>query len=165
MDKSLKKFMDFPTKTKARIAEHNKIEIMAEDGSVFSIMHPLEKYNSEDYKNYVLHLIEFIFDRNFSEDREQMIQRIGFDFIKYGVGTLNMYPTEIYQSERVNIGRRIKELREQNNMDARDLALLAGVDASNLSRIEQGKLSTGIDVLARIARILNVHLDLVPNQN
>ena len=164
MDKSLKKFMDFPTKAKAHIAEHNHIEITAEDGSIFSIMHPLEKYKSEEYKNYVLHLIEFIFDRNFSEDREQMIQRIGFDFIKYGVGSLSIYPLDIYKHERLHIGKRIKELREQNNMEARDLALLAGVDASNLSRIEQGKLSTGIDVLARIARVLNVHLDLVPNK-
>ena len=164
MDKSLQKFMDYPTKAKARIAEYGTVEIMAEDGSVFSIIHDLKKYRSEETQNYILHLIEFIFDRNYSEDREQMIQRIGIDMQRYAVGSLSAYPTEIRQSERVSIGKRIRELREQNNMEARDLALLAGVDAANLSRIEQGKLSTGIDVLARIARILNAHIDLVPNK-
>ena len=156
--------MDYPTKSKARIVGHHTIEISAEDGSEFSIMHDLEKYKSEETRNYILHLIEFIFDRNYSEDKEQMIQRIGFDFQRYAVGTLSLCPKEIRQSECVSIGKRIRELREQNNMEARDLALLAGVDAANLSRIEQGKLSTGIDVLARIARILNAHIDLVPNK-
>lgn len=48
-------------------------------------------------------------------------------------------------------------------MEARDLALLAGIDAANLSRIEQGKYSTGVDILSRIAVILDAHLDLIPN--
>lgn len=164
MDNKFKRFMDYPTKAKAHIVGHNKIEITVEDGGEFSIMHDLEKYKSEETRNYILHLIEFIFDRNYSEDREQMIQRIGIDFQRYAVGSLSVYPSEIHQNERESIGRRIRELREQNKMEARDLALLAGVDAANLSRIEQGKLSTGIDVLARIARILNAHLDLVPNK-
>ncbi|MBQ3657115.1 MAG: helix-turn-helix transcriptional regulator [Bacteroidales bacterium] len=61
------------------------------------------------------------------------------------------------------MGRRIRELREAKRMEARDLALLAGIDAANLSRIEQGKYSTGVDILSRIAVILDAHLDLIPN--
>ena len=49
-------------------------------------------------------------------------------------------------------------------MEARDLALLTGIDAANLSRIEQGKYSTGIDILSRIANVLNAYLDLIPNE-
>ena len=56
-------------------------------------------------------------------------------------------------------------MREKKGMEARDLALLAGIDAANLSRIEQGKFSTGIDILSRIAIILGAHLDLVPNED
>ena len=48
-------------------------------------------------------------------------------------------------------------------MDARDLAILTGIDAANLSRIEQGKYSTGVDILSRICVVLDAHLDLVPN--
>ena len=49
-------------------------------------------------------------------------------------------------------------------MDAKDLALLAGIDPANLSRIEQGKYSTGIDILSRLCVILNAHLDIIPNE-
>ena len=69
------------------------------------------------------------------------------------------------QSERERIGKRFREMREKKGMEARDLALLAGIDAANLSRIEQGKFSTGIDILSRIAIILGAHLDLVPNED
>ena len=67
------------------------------------------------------------------------------------------------QRERVRIGKRIRELRESKKMEARDLALLTGIDAANLSRIEQGKYSTGVDILSRIAIVLDAHLDLIPN--
>ena len=67
------------------------------------------------------------------------------------------------EKERIRIGKRIKELREEKRMEARDLATLAGIDAANLSRIEQGKYSTGIEVLSRLALILDAHVDIVPN--
>ena len=41
--------------------------------------------------------------------------------------------------------------------------ILTGIDAANLSRIEQGKYSTGVDILSRICVILDAHLDLIPN--
>ena len=69
-----------------------------------------------------------------------------------------------YQDQRTRLGNRIRELREKNGMEAKDLALLAGIDAANLSRIEQGKYSTGVDILSRIAVILDAHLDLVSNE-
>ena len=69
------------------------------------------------------------------------------------------------QAERERIGKRIRQMREKKGMEARDLALLAGIDAANLSRIEQGRYSTGIDILSRIAVILGAHLDLVPNED
>ena len=66
--------------------------------------------------------------------------------------------------DRVRIGSRIRQLREAKGMEARDLALLAGIDAANLSRIEQGRYSVGLDILSRIAFVLGAHIDLVPNQ-
>jgi len=50
-------------------------------------------------------------------------------------------------------------------MDARDVAQLADIDASNLSRIEKGKYSAGLDILCRIAAAMDCHLDIVPNSN
>ena len=48
-------------------------------------------------------------------------------------------------------------------MDAREVAQLADIDASNLSRIEKGKYSAGLDILCRIAAAMDCHLDIVPN--
>ncbi len=162
MDKSLKKFMETPTRSRAQILNSKKVEVQTPDGELFSIISDLAKYDSDEYKNYVLHLIEFIFDRNYSEDKETMINRIQKDFLLNAVPSMGM-DFGNRQDERVRIGGKIRELREKKRMEARDLALLTGIDAANLSRIEQGKYSTGIDILSRICVVLDAHLDLIPN--
>lgn len=162
MDKNQKKFMETPTRSRAQILDSKKVEVQTPDGELFSIISDLAKYNSDEYKNYFLHLIEFIFDRNFSEDKEKMINRIQKDFLLNAVPSMGM-DSGNRQDERVRIGRKIRELREKKRMEARDLALLTGIDAANLSRIEQGKYSTGIDILSRICVVLDAHLDLIPN--
>ena len=162
MDKNLKKFMATPTRSRAQILNEGMVEVQTPDGEIFTMMSDLAKYDSDEYKSYVLHLMEYIFDKNFSDDKELMVRRISWEFMhnavpSFGVGAGNR------QSERVRIGQRIKELREAKKMEARDLALLTGIDAANLSRIEQGKYSTGIDILSRICVVLDAHIDLIPN--
>lgn len=162
MDKNIKKFMEIRTVSKAQILDKYYVEVQTKDGEIFKIISDISKYESDEYKAYILHLIEFIFDRNFSEDKEKMIERITWEFLRNGVPSMGVNSGN-RQSERVRIGQRIRELRENRKMEGRDLALLAGIDAANLSRIEQGKYSTGIDILSRIAIVLDAHLDLVPN--
>ena len=162
MDKSIKKFMGVPTRSKAQILDEFTVEVQTSDGEIFKVMSNLDRYTDKEYKDYVLHLIEFIFDRNFSDDKEQMVERISREFLlnavpHWGLNSGNR------QDERTRIGRRIKELRESKGMEGRDLAILTGIDASNLSRIEQGKYSTGVDILSRICVVLDAHLDLIPN--
>ena len=166
MDKNLKKFMAAETKSRAQILDDHYVEVQTQDGEIFRILSDIvsdiAKYDSDEYKAYVLHLIEFIFDRNFSDDKEKMVNRIHRDMILNAVHSLGM-DSGNRQSERQRIGQRIRELREAKKMEARDLAILTGIDAANLSRIEQGKYSTGIDILSRICVVLDAHLDLVPN--
>ena len=162
MDKKLRKFMETPTRSRAQILDDRLVEVQTPDGEIFQIISNLGTFISGEYRDYELHLIEFIFDRNFSDDKEQMINRISWEFIRNGVHSLGMSSGN-RQSERTRIGKRIKELREAHKMEARDLALLTGIDAANLSRIEQGKYSTGVDILSRICIVLDAHLDLIPN--
>lgn len=162
MDKNIKKFMETTTISKAQILDKYYVEVQTKDGEIFKIISDISKFESDEYKAYILHLIEFIFDRNFSEDKETMIERISLEFLRNGVPSMGV-DSGSRQSERVRIGQRIRELRVNKKMEGRDLALLAGIDAANLSRIEQGKYSTGIDILSRIAIVLDAHLDLVPN--
>lgn len=63
--------------------------------------------------------------------------------------------------ERKRIGERIRELRKKKNLDAKSLAARIGIDASNLSRIEQGHYSVGLDILSKIATALNSKVDIV----
>ncbi len=163
MTKTFKKFMETETKSRAFIIDSHHVEIKTPDGEVFSLSTNLDKYESEEYKDYVLHLIEFIFDKNFSVDKEKMVNRIWRDFMLNSVHSMGISQGS-YQDQRTRLGNRIRELREKNGMEAKDLALLAGIDAANLSRIEQGKYSTGVDILSRIAVILDAHLDLVSNE-
>ena len=156
--------MDTPTKSRAQILDSYTVEVQTQDGELFVISSSLARYNSDEYKAYVLHLIEFIFDRNFSDDKEKMVNRISRDFMLNAVPSMGMDEGN-RQAECIRIGCRIKELREAKKMEARDLALLTGIDAANLSRIEQGKYSTGVDILSRICVILNAHLDLIPNED
>ena len=63
--------------------------------------------------------------------------------------------------ERQRIGERIRELRKKKGIDAKDLASRIGIDASNLSRIEQGRYSVGLDILSKIASALGAKVDIV----
>ena len=63
--------------------------------------------------------------------------------------------------DRERIGHRIKELREEQGMDAKTVAQKAGITPANMSRIEQGKYSPGLDILVRIASALGMQLDFV----
>lgn len=160
MDKNLKKFMETEFKSKAQVLDNYRVEVQAPDGELFEILSDIGTYNDDNTRAYYLHLCEYVFDKNFSEDKETMINRIWSDLLFNGVDYLGMDNGNRY-AERIRIGARIRELREKKRMEARDLALLAGIDAANLSRIEQGKYSTGLDILSRIAHILGARIDLV----
>lgn len=67
--------------------------------------------------------------------------------------------------DRKRIGARIKEIREEIKLEAKQLSMITGIDAANLSRIEQGKCSAGVDTLAKIANALGYKIDFVKLNN
>ena len=160
MNKELKRFMNAEFKSKARIVDSKMVEVTAPDGEVFQVLCQVGAYLSEETRKFELHLIEAIFDKNFSEDKEQMTKNIWRESFARGVAFLGISSGD-RQRERVRIGGRIRQIREERNMEARDLAKLAGIDAANLSRIENGKYSVGIDILSKIAAVLGKKIDLV----
>ena len=163
MDKNLRRFMATETRSRAQILNRYLVEVQTPDGELFKIMSDIAKYDSDEYKAYALHLIESIFDRNFFDDKEQMVNRISLNFLLSTVLPSIGIDSGNRQAERVRIGRRIKELRETKKMEARDLALLTGIEAANFSRIKRGKYSTGVDILSRNCVTLDAHLDLISN--
>lgn len=63
---------------------------------------------------------------------------------------------------RQKIGQKIREIRIEKNLDAKILASQVGIDAGHLSRIEQGKLSVGLDTLGKIVSALGYTIEIVP---
>lgn len=53
-------------------------------------------------------------------------------------------------------GKKIKRLREDRGLTARDLANAASVSPAHLSLIENGRRNPGPHVIARIAQVLQV---------
>jgi DNA-binding XRE family transcriptional regulator len=64
-------------------------------------------------------------------------------------------------SERQRIGRRIAELRKEQNMTQAQLAERCGVAQAHIARIETGRYSVGLDTLAQIATALGRSIDFV----
>lgn len=160
MNKVLKKFMTTDFRSIARIQDNKTVVVTAPDGEQFQLMCSVGKYLDEDYRKYELHLIEWIFDKCFSDDKEQMVNAIWRESMLNGVSFIGMSSGD-RQSERVRIGTRIRQIREERGIEARDLAKLAGIDAANLSRIENGKYSVGLDILSKVAASLGKKIDFV----
>lgn len=160
MRHNFKKFMAAEFKSKAKIVDSKIVEVTAIDGELFQILSPVGTYLDEDYQKYELHRIESIFDKSFSEDKEIMINSIWKESMLNGL-SLQGISTGDRHGERTRIGARIRQIREERRIEARDLAKLAGIDAANLSRIENGKYSVGLDILSKIAAVLGKKLDFV----
>lgn len=63
--------------------------------------------------------------------------------------------------ERERIGKRIAELRRQKGLSQAKLAELTGIDPGHIARIELGRYSTGIDILAKIGHALGCRVDFI----
>ena len=64
-------------------------------------------------------------------------------------------------NERKRIGERIREERKKKGLTQEMLAQKVGMQRAHISRIEQGKCSTGFDLLQRIAEALGKNIDLI----
>lgn len=161
MNRELKKFLATEFKSKAKIIDDKIVEVIAPDGEIFSLITRIGIYTNEDTRNYQLRQVESVFDKNFSEDKEIMAKNIWRDLMLIGVTFMGLSSGD-RQGERTRIGNKIREIREAKGIEAKDLAKLANVDAANLSRIEKGKYSVGLDILSRIAFVLGHQIDIVP---
>jgi DNA-binding Xre family transcriptional regulator len=163
MNNKLKKILATEFKSKATIIDDKMIEVIVPDGEVFSILAQIGVYTNNETRHYQMHLIEYVFDKNFSDDKEIMANNIWRDLLLNGVSFMGMSSGD-RQGERTRIGKKIRQIREEKGIEAKDLAKLANIDAANLSRIEQGRYSVGLDILSRIAFVLGCQIDIVPNQ-
>ncbi|WP_455070656.1 helix-turn-helix domain-containing protein [Prevotella histicola] len=63
-------------------------------------------------------------------------------------------------AERKNIGKLICQAREERNISLEQLSEVTGLSSIHLSRIEEGRLNIGIDMLSQILNGLDVKIIL-----
>lgn len=155
-------FLEIPNQSSAQIISRNEVEVIAPDGEVFTVLCQIGAYTNKETQDIELHWLESLFDKNFSADKEEMINAIWRESMQFAIGGgIIGISTGTRHKDRARIGERIRQIRMDRGMEARDLARLAGVDAANLCRIENGKYSVGLDILSKIAAALGKKIDFV----
>ena len=153
---------NFKHQSSAQIISRKEVEVTAPDGEVFTVLCQIGSYINEETRKQELFWLESLFDKNFSDNKEQMINDIWRESLRFGIGGgILGISSGTRHEDRARIGNRIKEIREERGIEARDLARLVGIDAANLSRIENGRYSVGLDILAKIATALGKKVDFV----
>jgi transcriptional regulator with XRE-family HTH domain len=67
------------------------------------------------------------------------------------------------RGERLRIGRRIAEIRKEQNLTQTQLAERCGLQQAHIARIETGRYSVGLDTLAQIADAMGMKIDFITN--
>ena len=72
--------------------------------------------------------------------------------------SLNSFVIPMRTKEEIanQLGHKIRTLRVQKNMTMEELALESGMDYSQLSRIERGKINTSVYQIYALARVLEI---------
>lgn len=65
------------------------------------------------------------------------------------------------EQERKRIGKRIVEIRREQNITQEELAMRTNIRDTHISRIERGYYSVGFDTLQTIAEALGKRIDFV----
>lgn len=63
-------------------------------------------------------------------------------------------------ANRLRIGERIAEIRQQKGYSLRQLSELCGVTFQNLNKIENGKYNVSVDILYKVCKALEVELKI-----
>ena len=146
------------------------IEVTAQDGEKFiwKTLFPTPKQDQKYYAERLAYYSEKYFKDNIGDNTGMgmqywiWIQMTYFEGLAINGGKGDRKDERIFlHQERIRIGARIRELRKEKNFEAKILAQLANIDAANLSRIEQGRYSVGLDVLSKIALALGAKIEMI----
>ena len=143
--------------TNVSFIDETTLLVVDKEGERFKInFHfPFPKTRQEE----VAMFISDSFDRNFQPDKSEMVYFVLCDVMNsLGCGFASWTSDRV--EERKRIGARIKEIRESKKMEARKIAQLAGIDPANLSKIEAGKYSVGVDILSKIASVIGARVEI-----
>jgi DNA-binding Xre family transcriptional regulator len=154
----------------AKFIDDKTIEIIAQDGEklTWTTYFPIRKQSQDHYIERLVYNYEKYYKDNMGETTGMSMFYWVWNQLNYyegiGIASLKAEKDEernLLNNERVRIGARIRELRKEKNIEAKQLAQIANIDAANLSRIEQGRYSVGIDILSKVVLALGAKIELV----
>lgn len=67
-------------------------------------------------------------------------------------------------NERERIGKRIAEIRKEKGLTQDELADAAGINRTNVAKLERGKYNVGYDILSNVVDALECKVDLIDNK-
>ena len=147
--------------TKVKFVSLNKVTVETSQGDRFTlglnsvVPIPLQEQDAR--------VIAYLFDKYYKGDPNVIMGPIYRGMLQYHCWATPYWYGPDRDNERERIGAQIRSLREERRLEAKDLARFADIDASNLSRIEKGKFSAGLDVLCKIAAAMNCSVEIIPN--
>ncbi|WMW78685.1 helix-turn-helix transcriptional regulator [Flavobacterium sp. 20NA77.7] len=154
----------------ARFVDDSTIEVIAQDGEKFTwnTYFPTPKTDQQQYAERLAYYFQKYYEDNMGYSTGMSIQYWVWIQMNYyeGIGINGGKGDKdderiLLHQERVRIGAKIRELRKEKNIEAKTLAQIANIDAANLSRIEQGRYSVGMDILSKISLALGAKIELV----
>lgn len=161
-----KEIMNNCMKTKVTFVDERRVLVETPSGDDF-IVGFLDSSNYQIEKQSVFKItrdLGLLFDRYYTGDPEVIWGEINKQLMLHCYGSIffvQAYDKALKDEERIRIGSRIRELRQERGLEAKAIAAVAGVDAANLCRIEAGKYSVGFDILTKIATALGKKVDFV----
>lgn len=155
-------------KTEVFFLDSKRIKIEASTGDEFVLyFSSTMNYQMSKVINFSLtdDLIKKIFDENYDGDKDRIMNIISRELVRHNFEMPIMWNYDDLDMERIRIGEKVKELRKEKGLDAKVLAEMTDITPANLCRIEQGKISVGLNILLKIARALDRKIDFVEFKN
>lgn len=82
---------------------------------------------------------------------------ISFEFTRF----VKLMPVGNKDQFAITLGQRIREMRINKNLSIGQLALESGLDYTQLSRIELGKINTRVFTLYQLSKALDIPLEKI----
>ena len=153
-------------KTKASYLDPKRVLIETPQGEKFIVgFHSEMNYLWEQQVNVPFSdFLASLFDKFYKGDENVIMGEISRQLLIHNFELVFSFQRDPIQN-RVIMGDRIRELREQKQMDLLTLAFKSNIQPNTLKRIEAGKFSADLDVLAQIAQGLGMKIDFVELKN
>ncbi len=146
--------------TKVKFVSLNKVTVETSQGDRFTV--GLNRVVPMQLQEQDALVIAYLFDKYYKGDPSVIMGPIYREMMARHCWAAPYWYGPDRDNERERIGAQIRSLRVERGLEAKELAEYADIDASNLSRIEKGKFSAGLDILCKIAAAMNCSVEIVP---